>query len=167
MTIVVKTQSNRLIDKRINSWRAKFGNHIVRMEHAVREALRTLQGGGMLGIIADQAAAKESIWVPFFGREVPTYEGPAALSLKTGAAIVIGFPVRQSDGTYLTRFTQLSTADMRGTDKESVAELTRRHVNATEEIIRQNPGQWMWMHKRWKHLDSASNTNHARDGRKS
>ena len=35
--------------------------------------------------------------------------------------------------------------------RESVVELTKRHVKVLEDNIRANPGLWAWQHKRWKH----------------
>ncbi|MGH2566739.1 MAG: lysophospholipid acyltransferase family protein [Bacteroidota bacterium] len=150
--IIVKPQSNDLVDKRINRWRTLWGNKVVPMGVAVREILRALQDGGVVGIVADQSAPKESLTVEFFGRQVPTYEGPAVFSLKTGAPMMIGFAIRQPDGTYRSTFEEVPTDDLRMHSAENVAELTRRHVRITERYIRLYPGQWMWMHKRWKHV---------------
>jgi KDO2-lipid IV(A) lauroyltransferase len=149
---IVKSQSNRYIDRQINLSRMKFGNAAVPMENAVRELLNALHEGKAVGIVADQTAAKESIWVPFFGREVPTYEGPAMFCLKTRAPLIMGFPVRGLDGRYSVQFEEVKFDDLKSYTKENILELTKRHVAVTERIIRQYPEQWMWMHKRWKHV---------------
>jgi KDO2-lipid IV(A) lauroyltransferase len=49
------------------------------------------------------------------------------------------------------RFVHVPSDDLDDVSDESILELTRRQVQMTEAIIRQNPEQWMWMHKRWKH----------------
>ena len=36
-------------------------------------------------------------------------------------------------------------------ENEDIIELTKRHVKILEDVIRQDPEQWTWMHKRWKH----------------
>ena len=152
--VIVKSQANRYIDQKINASRMKFGNVAVPMESAIREVLKALQEGKAVGLVGDQTAAKESIWVPFFGRQVPTYEGPAMFCLKTRAPLIMGFPVRESDGRYSVRFEEVEFDDLKTYAKENILELTKRHVAVTEEIIRKCPEQWMWMHKRWKHLSS-------------
>ncbi len=154
VSVIVKPQANRRIDTRINQWRTMFGNVVVPMESAIRELLKALHEGKAVGIVADQTAAKESISVPFFGREVPTFEGPAMFSLKTGAPLLLGFAIRKADGSYSARFQEVPSGDISGYTREHVAELTRRHVALTESVIRQYPDQWMWMHKRWKHVRS-------------
>lgn len=152
LNIIVKTQSNSLIDRKVNERRTRQGSKIVPMDLAVREVLRALRAGEAVGIVADQSAAKENIAVEFFGRNVPTHEGPAVFSLKTGAPILLLFSIRKPDGTYRVMVEELPTSDLVGYNKENVVVLTKRHVKRTEEIIRAHPDHWMWMHKRWKHV---------------
>lgn len=153
LMLVVKTQSNKLIDKKVTERRTRLGNKIVPMEFSVREVLRTLQKGDFVAIAADQSATKESIAVNFFGRLVPTFAGPAVFSLKTGAPILMGLATRQGDGTYSLRFAEVLRDDLKEYSEDAVAELTRRHVAMAESMIRIHPGQWLWMHRRWKHSD--------------
>lgn len=150
--IIVKPQSNPYVDRSINKRRTRFGNPIVPMDNSVREVLRTLGNGGAVGIVADQTAAKENIWINFFGREVPTHQGPAVFCLKTGAPLLVMFSIRQPDGSYKILWQEVPTSDLGGYTNENVIELTKRHVKITEEFIRRYPDHWMWMHKRWKHV---------------
>ena len=122
------------------------------MGMSVREIIRTLQQGGIIALVADQTAPKESVSVEFFGRQVPTFEGPAVFCLKTGAPIVLGCTVRQNDGNYTMHLEHVPSDDLVHYSEENVRELTQRQVRLTEEIIQQHPEQWMWMHKRWKHV---------------
>jgi Kdo2-lipid IVA lauroyltransferase/acyltransferase len=149
---VAKPQSNVLVDRIITIWRELFGLKIVPMGISVREILRTLQQGGIVALAADQSAPKESVAVEFFGRKVPTFQGPAIFSLKTGAPIILGCTVRQQDGNYTMHLVHVPSKDLDGASDENIYELTRRQVRMTEAIIRQTPEQWMWMHKRWKHV---------------
>ena len=152
--VIVKLQSNRFVDKKINGWRTMLGNIAVPMEISVRELLKALRDKKAIGMVGDQTAAKESDSVPFFGREVPTFEGPAMFSLKTRAPLLVGFAVRQPNGTYRAEFHEIPSADLAAYNPENVRELTKRHVAETEAVIRAHPEQWMWMHKRWKHVPS-------------
>jgi Kdo2-lipid IVA lauroyltransferase/acyltransferase len=155
---IAKPQSNLLVDRVLTRWRELFGLKIVPMGISVREILRALQEGGIVALAADQSAPKESIAVEFFGREVPTFQGPAIFSLKTGAPIVLGCTVRQEDGSYSMQFIHVPSDDLQGTSEEKIFTLTQRQVSMTEQVIRQHPEQWMWMHKRWKHVsDQAEN----------
>ena len=148
---IAKIQSNSFVDRLITHWREMFGVKIIPMS-GVREILRALQQGEIVELAADQSAPKESVAVEFFGRKVPTFQGPAAFCLKTGAPIILGCTVRQEDGNYRMCLMNVPTDDLTGVTDENVLELTRRQVRMTEKIIRKYPEQWMWMHKRWKHV---------------
>jgi KDO2-lipid IV(A) lauroyltransferase len=152
MYVVAKRQSNLYIDRVITKWRELFGIRVILMGINIRELLKALHAGGIVGLIADQSAPKESIAVDFFGRQVPTFEGPAVLSLKTGAPLVFGCAVRKPDGNYTMQLAEVPCSDLKDASDRNVAELTRRQVKMLEDIIRQYPEQWMWMHKRWKHV---------------
>lgn len=152
-----KPQSNRFIDRDIVSLRTRFGTGLVPMGVAIREIFRLLSEGRGVLVAADQSAPKESIRIPFFGTDIPVFQGPAVFCLKTGAALLSLFAVRQPDGSYELLCREIAFDDLKYND-ESVKELTRRHVAETETMIRRFPGQWMWMHKRWKHAGEADGT---------
>jgi KDO2-lipid IV(A) lauroyltransferase len=150
--IIVKTQANPLVDKKVNQRRTRFGNPVIPMETSLREVLKALRAGEAIGIVADQAAPMENVPIEFFGRNVPTHQGPAVLSLKVGSPLVALFSVRQADGSYEVYVREIPRRDLGGYTPENVVELTKRHTKLTEEFIRTYPDHWMWMHKRWKHV---------------
>ncbi len=153
--VIVKTQSNRLVDRVVSDLRCMFGNRVVPMEHAIRESLTALRGGGVVGIAPDQSAPRESDFVRFFGREVATFRGPAAFALRARVRMMMGFTVRRPDYTYDFILEEVPTSDLDGATEENVRELTRRHARLLERYIRLYPDHWLWMHRRWKHLGPA------------
>jgi KDO2-lipid IV(A) lauroyltransferase len=150
MLMIVKPQSNLYVDRAVNRRRTQFGARVIPMGESVRGVLKALQEGETIGIAADQSAAKQSIWVEFFGREVPVHQGPAVFALRTRAPIILAFSVRQGDGSYQIKMDSIEYDDLVDYTQSSIEELTRRHVVRTEEVIRQYPEQWMWTHRRWK-----------------
>ena len=107
--------------------------------------------GDVVILAADQSVGPESVWTSFFGRDVPTAKGPAALCLKTGSAMYLSAIRRQADGTCAGPLVKVKTDDLRGYNETNMRKLTQRLTSLTEEYIRKDPGQWMWTHKRWKH----------------
>jgi KDO2-lipid IV(A) lauroyltransferase len=150
--VVVRTQANRLVDRVVNDLRCGFGNRVVPMERAIRESLTVLKEGGVVGLAPDQSATRESDFVPFFGRDVATFRGPAAFALRSGARMNMGFTVRRPDYSYDFILEEVQTSDLVGATEENVRELTRRHTALLERHIRTHPDHWLWMHRRWKHL---------------
>lgn len=151
-TIIVQTQNNKLVDAVINKHRCLFGNKIVPMGMSVREIIRTLKEKGVVAIAPDQSGDREGgLYLEFFGRKVSTHQGPAVFALRTGAPLLMGFMIRQSDGTYEVNIEEIRFSDLSGYTEENVNELTRRHLSTLERYIRQYPDHWLWMHRRWKH----------------
>lgn len=152
LTIIVKTQSNKLVDKLINEYRTLLGNKIVPMQNAVREIFKTLDRGGVVAMLADQSAPKESVFVKFFNREVATFQGPAVFALKTKTPVLMGFIIRKEDFSYEVILEEIKTDDLNEFNEENIRILTQRHTALLEEYIRRYPHLWMWTHRRWKNI---------------
>lgn len=148
---LVQHQRNAKIDARIDSIRRRFGNETIPMGVASRRVLTALAQNRIVPLLGDQSGPKEAVFVEFFGRPAATHRGVAAFSLKSGAPIVMGFLVRQSDGTYTLTLEEVDQHDLMGYTEENIVELTKRHVAVLERWIRKHPDHWLWMHKRWKH----------------
>lgn len=155
--MIVKKQRNHYVDKMINDLRTKYGNRTVYMKESVREIMRTLRDNGVVAMIADQSAPRDSIYVPFFGREVATFAGPAYFALRSGAPIIMALSIRRTDGGYTGVFEEVATDDLSGASKENIKELTARHTAVLEKYIRKYPDHWLWQHRRWKHTLTESN----------
>jgi KDO2-lipid IV(A) lauroyltransferase len=149
---LAKTQSNPLINKKINERRSRIGNKVIQMETSLREVVKALRNGEAVGLVADQAAPKENVPVEFFGTMVPTHQGPSAFCLKMRCPMVAVFSVRRPDGTYDAIVQEVPTVDLADDSEDNITELTRRHTRITEDIIRKYPDHWLWQHKRWKHV---------------
>jgi KDO2-lipid IV(A) lauroyltransferase len=151
-TIIVQKQNNIFVDAIINKHRCWFGNRVVPMGLSVREIIKTLHDGGIVAIAPDQSGDKDhGIYIEFFGSVVATHQGPAVFALRSGAPLLMGFMLRQPDGTYEVILEEIPTKDLIGHSDENIRELTRRHLRKLEQHIRQHPDHWLWMHRRWKH----------------
>ena len=149
--IIVEHQANDYINSEMNKIRTRFGNRVVSRYKAAREIVKALQRGEVIALIADQSASeKNDVYVEFFGRLAATFDSPAILALKFDVPIVFCISFRQSNGDYLFRVKEVKHDDLKN-DKEGVLELTRRYTKLLEDMIKENPGHWAWMHRRWKH----------------
>jgi len=150
-TLIVKNQRNKFLNEKLNTYRTYGGNTIVSMKKAARTVVKELQKGHAIALMVDQSADKQKdVYIEFFGRKVPTFESPAALSLKFKCPIIIGFAVRQADDTYIVESQKVPFEDLEF-NKEGIEELTLRHTKILESAIRENPGLWAWQHRRWKY----------------
>ncbi len=72
------------------------------------------------------------------------------MALKTGAAVVPVYNVRQPDGRY-TVFFEPEIPLIRTGDMERDIEVnTALYNQAIERYVRRHPEQWFWVHRRWK-----------------
>ncbi|MDE3059066.1 MAG: lysophospholipid acyltransferase family protein [Bacteroidota bacterium] len=155
LTIIVKEQRNKFVDRFMNSARTMFGNKVVVMDKAPREILRELRDNGVVAMLADQSGPQEGIFVRYFDRPAAAHKGPAVFSVRSGAPIIMAFLIRQGHGRYRIDLADVDTETLTGTEEEKIRELTRRHTVLLEQYVTRYPDHWLWMHKRWKHSDKA------------
>ncbi len=151
VSVIVKPLRNTLVYKWMNDRRTKFGNEVVPLGISIRKTYQTLKEKKITAMVADQRGPREGVKVNFFNRQVSVYTGPAALALKTGAPILYGIPVRDKNFLYKTVMVEIPQSDLPENEEEKIRELSQRHTSYLEKIIRENPEQWLWMHKRWKY----------------
>ncbi|MEK7465888.1 MAG: lysophospholipid acyltransferase family protein [Planctomycetota bacterium] len=147
---VIKPPRNPFIRRKLESFRRATGQATIDKKGAMRDALRALRRNELLAILADQYARQDSIEVPWFGRLAATYRTPAVLSVRYGAPIVTFAAPRLPDGRIRLVFDPLFLADPSGEPEEAVRRATERMAGKLEEHIRETPGQWLWMHRRWR-----------------
>ena len=101
----------------------------------------------------DQNTRGQNVEVPFFGRLAPTPIGPAALALRTGAAVVGVFIHRMPDGRHVIRVSRPELPDRARAEQIGReawhTEVTARLTALIEEEIREFPHEWVWWHQRW------------------
>jgi KDO2-lipid IV(A) lauroyltransferase len=150
-TVIVKPQRNPFVNDWMNKNRIKFENKIVSLGISIRNVYQELKNKNVVAMVADQRGPAEGTKLEFFGRKTSVYTGPAILSLKTGAPIIMGVPIRQKDYLYRTKLIEIDSQNLPDDYDGKVLELSKRHMNYLESVIKENPEQWFWMHKRWKH----------------
>ena len=108
----------------------------------VRMFYRTLQQGGTVGLLPDQApGVGEGVWADFFGRPAYTMTLVARLLRATGATVIMVFAERLPGGQgYHMHFEEVSTAQF------DEAALNR----AVEAQVRRRPEQYLWSYNRYK-----------------
>jgi KDO2-lipid IV(A) lauroyltransferase len=83
----------------------------------------------------------------FFGVLVDTLAAVPPLARRTGAAIIPVRQIRDTDGTVrILVDPEVPLGDDDAADNERLAGLVERWIRAV-------PGQWLWVHRRFKHVD--------------
>lgn len=110
---------------------------------SARTTLKTLKSGGCIGILADQKY-NEGIETQFFGRPAMTNAIFATLAQKTDA-LIVPIQVIRTGGAHFEMIA-IDPID----PNLSIEETTQAITNHVEQWVRENPGQWIWLHRRWK-----------------
>ena len=156
LVVVARTLDNPLLDRLIGRIRARLGTRAIPRHGAVRGLLKALRENHSTAIMIDQHMhGRRAVAVEFFGRPAATTSAAAALALKTGAALIPVFALPQPGGRYRMIYEAPIQAPETD-DPDPVRTYTQRCTDALERHVRHSPELWLWMHRRWRALDSTS-----------
>jgi Kdo2-lipid IVA lauroyltransferase/acyltransferase len=143
-----------LKDERLNEllWQYRNAYGAVAIERG-KESVRlfkVLKSGGSIAILIDQDTKVKSRFVDFFGMKAATPIGATVLALRTGAAVVPTYIYLDKDGMQHMHILPEIPLVLTGDDETDLLVNTQNFTNFTEQIVREHPDQWVWMHERWK-----------------
>jgi KDO2-lipid IV(A) lauroyltransferase len=146
MNIVVRPLDNPHIDKFVEERRGLSGNPVIEKRDAARKIFKALHAGESVGILIDQNSSREEgVFIDFFGRKACANAAFVKFAHRTGAAVVPGFALwSESEKKYVLRF--YPEIVMSG----DVQRDTQAVHSVLENVIREYPDQWLWIHRRWK-----------------
>ena len=147
---ISRTADDPGTEQMIESIRTRCGTKQIPRQKAAREGLAALRRNEILAILLDQNTAEGGVFVPFFGHPASTATGPAVFALKTGAALVPTFCVRNADGTHTMIAREPIYPESTGDRAEDILRLTAELTLTIEKQIRSRPDLWFWLHNRWK-----------------
>lgn len=109
----------------------------------LKQMVKHLRGGGVILILLDQRLG-DGEELPFMGRMAHTATAVAALAQRMGTPLIPAVGKRRDDGlSFDVTFEPPVAAD--------TPQAAMRAVNARFEAwIDAAPGQWFWLHRRWK-----------------
>ena len=150
--VVARPLDNPRLDDLLTAWRERGGTCMIRKRNAVSAILQVLRRGETAAILIDQhISEQEGVVVPFFGRPASTASAPALIALRSGAAVLpVGIARQRERGRYRIRIGTEVPVRRSGDLKADLVENTARFNAAVEAMIREQPEQWFWVHRRWK-----------------
>jgi KDO2-lipid IV(A) lauroyltransferase len=134
----------------LNSLRESTGLTIIVNANTAKEVMRLLRKNAIIAILADQREKRSrGVFVDFFGHKVPTSKGTAMIAMKTGCQVVPCYPVRKGFLRYTIVCGEPLLMERDGDIDDLIARNTRKINAFLEDIIRQYPDEWFWVHQRW------------------
>jgi KDO2-lipid IV(A) lauroyltransferase len=114
----------------------------------IRGTVKYLRGGGTLWYAPDQdMRSKDSVFVPFFGVPAATITATHHLARMSGAVVIPFFHRRLPDDQGYALRLGAPLENFPGTD---VLDDTARVNACIEQMVREAPEQYLWVHKRFK-----------------
>ena len=146
MHIMIRPLDNPRIDRLVEERRRLSGNRLIVKWDGARAVLRALHNNEAVGVLIDQnTSLQEGVFVDFFGTPASANVAFAKIAAKTGAAVILGYALwSQEERKYVLKFHP--ALEISGDPGED----TRRLHGMLEQVIREHPGQWLWIHRRWK-----------------
>ena len=149
---VARTLDNPYLDRFLRSFREQTGQKLIPKAGGYDQILGVLQSGRALSMLADQDAGQRGMFVEFFGRSASTHKAIALLAIEHQAPVVVGVARRIGPGfRYEIRSADVIEPHEFSGSADDARLLTQRYTTALEQLIRQDPTQYLWLHRRWKH----------------
>jgi KDO2-lipid IV(A) lauroyltransferase len=165
-TSVARPLDNPYLYDYVLGVREAKGHRIVDKKGAMTIVPGVLEAKGAAGFTADQDAGRKGMFVDFFDRPASTYKSIGLLALRYEVPVVIGYARRLG---YDFRF-RIDCQDIIYPHEwkeqpDPLRYITQRYTTALEESIRGEPGQYLWLHRRWKTRPPASSKTASRRSR--
>ena len=148
---IARPLDNRYLSRFLFGVREKTGQKIIAKQGATPQITAALDDHGAVGFIADQNAGPKGIFVDFFGRKASTYKSIGLLAMEYRVPVVIGYARRIRDRFHFEVGVQEIIHPGEWVNEgDPLRYITQRYTSAIEAIVRQDPGQYWWVHRRWK-----------------
>jgi Kdo2-lipid IVA lauroyltransferase/acyltransferase len=150
VTSIAKPLYDPRLTRLVHEFRTRFGMRVVWRGDAAasKDMLRVFKTNEVLGMLIDQDTKVQGAFVPFFGRPAHTPTAAAALALRFGAPVIMVWGHRRN-GAHELHFERLTLPDSGDKEADTVT-LTALMTARLEAAIREQPAQWVWLHRRWK-----------------
>lgn len=149
---VARPLDNKFIGRHLYAIRERAGQRIIDKKGAAALIAGISQDGGTLCFIGDQDAGRKGIFVDFFGRKASTYKSIGLLAVTYNLPIVVGYSRRIDNRFFFEIGVNRIIFPQEWADKDDPLKwVTAEYTGAIEEFVRQDPTQYWWVHRRWKH----------------
>src|SRR4051812_9769271 len=150
-TSIARPLDNPYLSEWIFGVRERTGQRIIAKKGATGEVVDVLDHHGVVGFIADQNAGSKGLFVDFFGRKASTYKSIGLLAMQYDVPVIVGYARRTGRPFHFQCGAQdvIYPADWKSQD-DPLRYITQRYTKAIEDMVRADPAQYLWVHRRWK-----------------
>lgn len=147
--VVARVMKNPAAEEWLRSTRGRYGEQVFSHRSPFFPAMKWLRKGNMVAVLIDHNLYEGGEFFPFFGRPAATSTLSALLAVKANCPIV-STRMRREGEKIIVGFEGPLRPDPAADPEKEVIRLTAEMVKVLERRVRDNPGQWLWGHNRWK-----------------
>ena len=146
---VARPLGNPFLHDFITAFRGSTGQFMIPKKGSAKQIDHILSSGGNLTLLGDQYAGPKGCVVNFFNRPASCHKAVALFSLLNKAPMQVAYCTRRNAPmTFQVGVSATFDPIIEGTMAPN--ELTQWYSDQLETMIRKNPDQYWWLHRRWK-----------------
>ena len=154
-----RAPSNKVVDRFLLDLRLRAigpeATMFAKGSDGARAAMKHLARGGSLGLLVDQKL-NDGAAVPFFGEPAMTATAMAQFALRYKCPVLPARMVRLGPARFRLVVEAPLAVPGTGDRHADVFAMTRAMNEVLERWIREDPGAWLWLHRRWPKREAAS-----------
>ena len=142
--------TNPYFNKLVVNTRAQYGMHLISMRETGEYFKQSQEEPSLHIFFTDQSPkrADNAYWTNFLNQDTPFFYGGARYAIAHNAVVLYIEVAQKSRGFFETRFSVI-TEQAREMTEDQIVQIFAEKL---EGQIRKNPSDWLWSHKRWKHI---------------
>jgi Kdo2-lipid IVA lauroyltransferase/acyltransferase len=147
---VGRAHNNERLNRLIVESRERAGFKLLPLGSSYKTIVNFLKENHALGMLIDVDTSVKGIFLDFYGKPAYTPVGAAMLALDAGAGALPIVYLKEEDSTFhlvIGEEFKIQRSGDRDADLRANTEIFHKWL---EQVIREHPTQWVWMHERWK-----------------
>ncbi|OGW87273.1 MAG: hypothetical protein A3C35_07665 [Omnitrophica bacterium RIFCSPHIGHO2_02_FULL_46_11] len=149
--VLAREQKHTKLDDFLNELRSSHGSVAIHKGGGVRDLIRELRKGGLVGVLGDLSGGRTGNIVRFFGRKTTAPQGIFEIGLRTHSTILPCFLVRLKGPHHQVFVEEPFALAQSGNEAKDIHDSVQNYYRLLETWIERYPDQWFWIYKRWKH----------------
>ncbi|WP_051938331.1 lysophospholipid acyltransferase family protein [Ghiorsea bivora] len=157
-SMIYRQLNQKPLDAYTLASRSRFGTHLYSRNTGVRWLLKALKNNHCIVSALDQhMGAGNGIKVPFLGHIASTSHLPAPFVAKGVPMIGMALVRQNNDFKFTLKFWDVPCPEL--TDDKATNEvlIMTAACKSFDDVIKENPEQWLWMHRRWRAVETDDN----------
>ncbi len=141
--------TSRIVSNFFDGLRIALGVRVIPIGMAIKRCFKALKDNEVVCFLGDKDFSGNGIKINFMGKDVLIPRGPAVISLKTEAPIILIFLIREKDNNFKIIIEEAIHPAEFQDEESSVRLLTQKYVRILEKYIKDYPTQWLMFRKVW------------------